>query len=88
MTEHVSSFLAVPTLCKDSVRLELLAPSHARGLLKHGKDESVFRYMPCSAFGSEQDVNAFIEQALGEYQAGQRNWYHLHFEKVVQLLFQ
>ncbi len=72
MVEHVRNFLAAATLCKDNVRLELLSSSHSPGLLKHGKNESVFRYMPCDAFNNEQDVNAFIDKALGEYQAGQR----------------
>lgn len=72
MGEHTNSFLAAPSLGKDNVRLELLSYSHAPGLLKHGKDDDIFRYMPCGAFSSEQDVNAFVDNALREHQAGQR----------------
>jgi RimJ/RimL family protein N-acetyltransferase len=72
MPEHTESFLAAPSLSKDNVRLELLSHGHAHGLLKHGKDQGVFRYMPCGAFVSEGDVHAFIDMALTEYRAGQR----------------
>ena len=72
MPEQTNQFMAAPNLSKDNVRLELLSHSHAPGLLKHGNNEGVFRYMPCGAFSSEQDVNAFIDKALSEYQAGQR----------------
>ncbi|MGI9294453.1 MAG: GNAT family N-acetyltransferase [Pseudomonadales bacterium] len=72
MHDQANNFLAAPSLSKDNVRLELLSYTHGPGLLKHGNNADVFRYMPCSAFSGEQDVNAFIDKALREHQAGQR----------------
>lgn len=72
MSDHSNNFFAAPSLSKDNVRLELLSYDHSPGLLKHGDNSDVFRYMPCAAFRTEQDVKAFIDKALREYQAGQR----------------
>jgi RimJ/RimL family protein N-acetyltransferase len=58
------------TLEGRAVRLEKLAAHHAEDLFLAGRDEGIWRYMPCPPPSSVEDVQAFIHEALEEHAAG------------------
>jgi RimJ/RimL family protein N-acetyltransferase len=65
------AFNALPvTLEGRAVRLEKLDAHHAEDLFLAGRDEGIWRYMPCPPPSSVEDIQAFINEALEEHSKG------------------
>lgn len=58
------------TLCGRWVRLEPLAPRHARELFEAGRDPSIWEFLLVPPPRDVRDMEAYIEQALREQRAG------------------
>ena len=58
------------TLEGRAVRLEKLAAHHAEDLFLAGRDEGIWRYMPCPPPSSVEDIQAFISEALEAHSKG------------------
>lgn len=58
------------TLEGKAVRLEMLATHHAEDLFLAGRDEGIWRYMPCPPPSNVEDIQAFISEALEAHSKG------------------
>lgn len=60
------------TLAGRHVRIEPLSLDHADDLLRAGRDDSIWSYMPNPAFRNVEDVKHWIAAALSEANSGQQ----------------